>query len=492
MTTTIDALLRAAADGAAARPALTARGSTLTFAALDGAVDAAVGALRALDVSAQDRVAIVGGNVPAAVVLLFATWRLGAVAVPLNDRLRTDDRAAALAATTPTIVAELPPGPTAAAGPAGSAGTTSSAAPAGFDPHDPLRAVRLERVARADAEADVVAGTGLILTTSGSTGTPKPVLVAHQRELDTAASLGDRLALRPDDVTVLAVSISHAFGLSCLLSAIAAASETVLVDSTTSMSPLLEALAAGTVLHGSPTLFSSLVAGPRALPPQLRTGLSAGAAAPPGLLERLDDAGVTILNLYGMTELGATAATRATDPAAIRWTTSGSALPGHELRVVDGELQVRGTHVTAGYHRQPERSAAAFTADGWFRTGDVATLDAAGHLTVLGRLDDVVSVAGFTVSPAEVEACLLGHPAAAEAVVVAIPDERLGHRLAAYVVVRPGADVEPRALVSHVRQRLAGYKVPYRVEFMDDLPRVASGKPDRQALRVRATETRGR
>jgi acyl-CoA synthetase (AMP-forming)/AMP-acid ligase II len=467
--TTIDALLRASADRDGTHAALAWHGARLTYAALDAAVESCAQALRAIGVTAGDRVAIVGGNSPAAVVVLFATWRAGAVAVPINDRLRTDDRAAAFEATDPTVTATFDPSAT-------------------LDASDLLRSARLERVSQPGDDGDVVPGTGLILTTSGSTGTPKPVLVSHQRELDTASSLTERLAMTADDVTVLAVSSTHAFGLSCLLTAIASGGEVVLVDSTTSTAPLFDALGTGTVLHGSPTLFTSLVSGPRRFPPQVRTGLSAGAAAPPGLLERLDDAGLTILNLYGMTELGATTATRSSDAAAIRWTTSGSALPGHELRVVDGELHVRGAHVTAGYHRQPERTAAAFSADGWFRTGDVATLDPAGNLTVLGRLDDVVSVAGFTVSPAEVETCLLGHPDVREAVVVATPDARLGHRLRAYVVRRAGATIEPRELVSHVRQRLAGYKVPYRVEFMDDLPRVASGKPDRQQLRARATE----
>ena len=169
-------------------------------------------------------------------------------------------------------------------------------------------------------------------------------------------------------------------------------------------------------------------------------------------------------------------------------TTVGRALPGHEFRVVDGELHVRGTHVTAGYFGQPHRTAAAFTDDGWFRTGDLASIDDDGILRVTGRLDDVISVAGFNVSPAEVETCLLDHPDAVAAVVVAVPDERLGHRLAAFVVPRDAATIAPRDLLGHVRHRLAGYKVPYRVEFMDDLPRLPTGKPDRRALQTLARE----
>ena len=482
---TIDDLLQRAVERGPERVALTWRGLRLSFAELDRAVDAAVARLGDVGVSTDDRVAIVAGNVPALAVLLFATWRAGAVALPLNDRLRSDDLGSAFAATVPTITAFV------------------ERADAGADADRRARLLETTRIERRQPAGDAAPtttasavpappGTGLILTTSGSTGTPKPVLVAHQRELDTAASLTDRLSLTPDDVTVLAVSLTHAFGLSCFLAAIASGGESILVDSTTSTGPLLDAASTATVLHGSPTLFTSVASAARPLPPRVRTGLSAGAAAPPGLLERLDDAGLTICNLYGMTELGATAATRPDDPAPVRWTTAGTALPGHELRIVDGELFVRGRHVTAGYYGQPERTARAFTEDGWFRTGDTGTLDDAGNLTVLGRLDDIVSIAGFTVSPAEVEACLLGHPDAIATVVVAVPDARLGHRLSAFVVPRPRATVSPRDLVGHVRQRLAGYKVPYRVEFMDDLPRLANGKPDRHTLRARAIEAERR
>jgi acyl-CoA synthetase (AMP-forming)/AMP-acid ligase II len=214
----------------------------------------------------------------------------------------------------------------------------------------------------------------------------------------------------------------------------------------------------------------------------------AGASSPPALIERLDAAGLTVLNLYGMTEIGAAASVRPDDPPDIRRHTSGRALRGHELRVVDGELQVRGSHVSPGYFRQPERTATAFDGE-WLRTGDLGSLDSDGNLTVLGRLDDLVTVAGFNVSPAEVESCLLEHPDLVGAVIVGLPDERLGHRLAAFVVRRDGSPVRTGDVLRHVRGRLAGYKVPYRVEFMDDLPRLATGKPDRQAIQQMALST---
>lgn len=485
--TTIESLLQRAADEAASRPALRWHDRLLTYGELDALVEACAGRLREAGVERGDRVAVVTANVPAAPTLLFAAWRIGAVAAPINDRLRSDDLDAALDAVDPTAAVVIdraggPPGPS----PSELVERPGVRAALVAEPGGEIVGTTL----RSPAGERVPSPGALVLTTSGSTGPPKAVLVDHKREVESSESLAERLALGTDDVTALAVSVSHAFGLSCLLTALGAQSETILVDSTTGAGPLVDALETATVVHGSPTLFASLAPHDRALPARLRTGFVAGASAPPALLDRMDAAGLVVLNLYGMTEIGAAAATQADDPPAVRQNTSGQALPGHELQVVDGELQVRGTHVSDGYFRQPERTAEAFVGE-WLRTGDQATVDAAGNLTITGRLDDMVSIAGFNVSPAEVEACLLEHAGIVAAAVVSRPDERLGHRLVAYVEGRQGTPVESRDVLGHVRGRLAGYKVPYRVEFMDALPRLATGKPDRRALHRLAQDTDG-
>ena len=279
------------------------------------------------------------------------------------------------------------------------------------------------------------------------------------------------------------IPASHAFGLTCLLSDVAAGAETVLVESTFSLGALVAAIErrGATVLHGSPTLFGSLLkAEPDGLR-RIRAGFVGGAPAPPGLLEQVE--GLGILNLYGLTETGAVSCCRPEDPPERRRTTAGRPLPGVEVEVVDGELRVRGTGVTPGYFRRPEETAAAFE-DGWFRTGDVAVLED-GFVRISGREKELVHVGGFNVFPAEVEAVLLTHPDVAQAAVVGVEDERMGEVLRAFVVPRPGSELTPAALLQFARGRIAGYKLPYAIRLLPELPLLPSGKPDRRALAAR-------
>ena len=139
-----------------------------------------------------------------------------------------------------------------------------------------------------------------------------------------------------------------------------------------------------------------------------------------------------------------------------------------------------GEHLTPGYYRRPEETAQAFR-DGWFRTGDLAEIED-GYVSIVGRAKELVHVGGFNVVPAEVEAVLLAHPDVANAAVLGVPDERMGEALAAYVSPRPGAELDPKALIAFARSRIAGYKVPYAIEILPELPLLPSGKPDRKAL----------
>jgi acyl-CoA synthetase (AMP-forming)/AMP-acid ligase II len=204
----------------------------------------------------------------------------------------------------------------------------------------------------------------------------------------------------------------------------------------------------------------------------------------------MDRSGMKLLNLYGATEVGAAACVRPTDPPDVRYGTVGRPLATFTIRVdraSGDEVQLRGPHVTRGYHRKPVETAAAF-ADGWFRTGDVGALDDAGNLRIAGRLKDVVKVAGLNVFPAEVEGLLLTHPDVMQAVVVGIPDEKLGEALAAYVVPRRGVSLTRGDVLRFVRERVASYKVPYATHVVPSLPLLASGKADRVALRRNAAE----
>jgi acyl-CoA synthetase (AMP-forming)/AMP-acid ligase II len=423
------------------------------------------------------RVAVVAPNSVALVAGLFAAWQAGAAVVPLSARLREHELSQILADAQPAAVVSVP-------------------AHLGYSFRELLPRlaptcvfVEPEAVVVHEERGPAVPAEPLgeeiaaILYTSGTTGVPKGALVTHAREAISAPRLAQILGLRPDDVVAFVIPISHAFGLTCYLAAVSAGARAFFTESTFSLGPLLDALEAhgATVLHGSPALFTSLLkARPEGLPGV--RGFVAGAPASPELLERLDAAGMGILNVYGLTETGAVCSCRRDDPLERRLTTVGRPLPGYEVRTVDGELQIRGPHVTPGYLHRPEETAAAF-ADGWFRTGDVAEI-AGGYVRIAGRRKELVHVGGFNVFPAEVEAVLLSHPDVAQAAVVGVPHERMGEALRAFLVARPGADLTAASVLAFARPKVAGYKLPYEIRIVSELPLLASGKPDRRALAV--------
>jgi acyl-CoA synthetase (AMP-forming)/AMP-acid ligase II len=300
--------------------------------------------------------------------------------------------------------------------------------------------------------------------------------------------LNDVLRTTPDDRCVFVVPLSHAFGLSCLIAALSAGSRALLVESSFSFAPMLGAIERheASILHGSPTIFASFLKSTGGRRTRLRTGFVAGAACSPELLADLDAVGLPVLNLYGTTETGATASCRADDPPEVRHSTVGRPLPGHEVRVLGGEVQVRGPEVTIGYHGSSESTAAAFDG-GWFRTGDLGAIDTRGYLSITGRVKEVVQVAGYTVSPAEVEAVLLTHADVERVVVVGVPDEAMGEALQALVVPRPGSGLTSTSLLRFARTRIAGYKLPYAIQMVPTIPTLASGKPDRRAV-IRAVQ----
>lgn len=488
MTDTVGGLLDSAVEEHADRPALLWQGAELAYAELRQQV---VVLAKRLERSAGpaglvgQRIAIIAPNSPALAVATFAAWRVGAVAVPLTARLREWELERILGDAEPTAVVCV----------ASHGGYSFAEALERLSPGLPtLRScliagpageVEDERRSGATRVSEPLAAeVAALLYSSGTTGAPRGALVSHAREVNGARAFRGLLELKADDRAVLIVPISHAFGLTCFLATLAAGAAVVLVESTFSPGPLLRALdeRRPTLLHGSPTLFASLLdSRPEALD-GIRSGLVAGAPSPPAMLERLAAHGLLALNVYGLTEAGAVSSCRLDDPPAVRLTTVGRALPGFELRVAnDGVLELRGSALTPGYFGRSAPDVDAFV-DGWFRTGDLATIEG-GYVRIVGRAKDVVQVGGFTVVPAEVEAVLLEHPDVLEAAVLGRPSERMGEVLEAFVVARPGAVLTSIDLLRFARSRVAGYKVPYALRMLPSLPVLASGKPDRRRLR---------
>ena len=332
----------------------------------------------------------------------------------------------------------------------------------------------------------------LILYTSGSTGRPKGAVLSHAA-LDAAlvSWAGPVMGLTGTDCVLATLPLSHSFGINgALLAPILAGARVAIVESFTPAAALAAISQHGvTVFPGVATMFRRLLDTPALDPSELTTlriAVSGAAPCPWDLAQEWRArTGVRILRGYGMTELFRPISYRADDardlPESI-----GRPVPGVELRIVNdagrpqpagetGELWIRSPAVMEGYLEAQEETRAVL-ADGWFRTGDLATISSDGFVAIAGRKKELILRGGYSVVPAEVEAVLLTHPAVAEAAVVGEPHPDLGEEVVAFVTLRAGAPVDPAALIAHCRERLAGYKYPRRVTVLDALPKSATGK----------------
>jgi acyl-CoA synthetase (AMP-forming)/AMP-acid ligase II len=338
----------------------------------------------------------------------------------------------------------------------------------------------------------------LIAHTSGTTALPKRVPVTHRMQLAAARARNARREIGPYDTGLLLAPIASVMFLTSLITMLAAGGSAVVL-------PALGPAAALRANHhlrptwmqaGLPLFGAMLQALPRhpelAWNPRLRLVTWGGAGADRSLADRLSTAfGVPSDGTYGLSEASAVALPGR--PGTNKLDSVGEAaaceirIVGDDGRVLPagerGEIVVRGPSLFAGYLDDPETTAAAFTPDGWFRTGDLGHLDAAGALFVAGRVKDQINRGGAKIAPAEVEAVLLAHPAIADAAVFAVPDPALGEEAVAAVVLRPGTTATPRELRAWMLDRLATTKAPRRIWFVSALPRTETGKVRRAELR---------
>jgi len=336
----------------------------------------------------------------------------------------------------------------------------------------------------------------LLAYTSGTTGRPKGVPLTHRQVAVSVRAVMAAWRWQADDVLVHALPLYHQHGLGGLHTALFGGS-TVHIRSKFSADDLVRAAAQtrASVLFAVPTIYQALAQDPATRAGGLRgLRLAVCGSAPlsPALAARLPSVlGRLPLVRYGTTESGLDVSNPVTGP---RPDTLGVPLPGVLARVQaadgpadpgqDGEIQVRGPHVFAGYWNDPDATAAAFTPDGWFRTGDIGTVDpATGHLMIRGRTKEMIISGGLNVYPREVEIALESHPSVAEAAVAGVPDERWGERVTAWVVLRNGHDLDEEGLIAHARSVLAAYKCPKRVFQRAELPRNHLGKIVRSQLR---------
>jgi len=327
----------------------------------------------------------------------------------------------------------------------------------------------------------------LIGYTSGTTGAPKGAVLSHRNLLASSESV--RLAWRwsADDRLVLALPLFHIHGLGVGLHGTLLAGASAVLLPRFDPGAVLDSAAVhdATLFFGVPTMYARLAASSRLGElARLRLCVSGSAPLPPAVFDRLaEGSDQRVLERYGMTETGM----NVSNPYAgeRRPGTVGFPLPGVELRLAeDGEIQLRGRNVFTGYRGRPEATAAAFTADGWFRTGDIGEHDPDGYLRLVGRARELIITGGLNVYPREVEDVLLEHPAVGEVAVAGLPDAEWGEVVAAWVVPSSaGAPPSADELAGFASERLARFKCPRRVVVVDALPRNALGKVLRHELR---------
>jgi long-chain acyl-CoA synthetase len=411
------------------------------------------------NIAPNEPVHVVIGNRPSDLGTLLGVWQAGAVAVPIH------------VSAAPSTIARV---------------QRTSRARFSIDGD------RLDAFGQsAPPDRALLGDAALVIFTSGSTGEPKGVVIGHRRLADKLAVLDSLLKIQSNDVVLLPLQLTFIFGLWVSLLALMKGARLVLVPKFTSEA-MTFGLSEATVLAGVPSMFRTLLSYPTMAAPKLRSILTGGEVLSPVLARAiLRLAPVAIHDLYGLTETGSCdfclgpadqpqgfgTIGRATERVVFRLVHDGRTVAAGET----GELQIRTPFGMSGYLDNPQLTAAAFDG-GYFRTGDIARLTAAGYVELVGRAKDIISRGGNKIAPLEIDNLLAEHPDIAAALCAGIADERLGEVIHAVIVPRAGIRLDTAALRDWLLARTERFKVPDIFHIRDALPSGSSGKADRRAV----------
>ncbi len=491
------------------------QGVRQTYAELDAAVDLLARGLLAAGITTGDRVGIWSPNRAEWVHVQFATARIGAILVNVNPAYRTSELAYALHQSGCRLLVAAP------------AHLTSDYRAMVAEVEGDLPELERTVFLGSSAWDDLIAGGHAVAEddlralsasldpddpiniqyTSGTTGFPKGATLSHRNILNNAYFVGNALRLTEQDRLCVPVPLYHCFGMVMgVLGCTTRGATIVLPGAAFDAERVLRTVAGErcTALYGVPTMFIAELARPEVGEldlSSLRTGIMAGSPCPVEVMKRviadlhMDE--VTIA--YGMTETSPVSTQTAVDDSIHHRTeTVGRVHPHVEIRIADpetgrtvdhgetGELCTRGYSVMLGYWDDPERTAEAVDGDGWMHTGDLATMDPDGYVSIVGRSKDMVIRGGENVYPREVEEFLYTHPDVEDVQVVGVPDERYGEELMAWVKPRPGAAPDAESIREFCRGRIAHYKIPRYVRLVEEFPMTVTGKVQKFRLREMA------
>src|SRR3954454_13220023 len=462
--------------------------TTVTYAMLDEGSARVAALLREKGFEPGDRVGIMLPNVPYFGVVYYGVLRAGGVVVPMNVLLKgrevkfyLEDPGAKLLFAWHDF------------GDAAKEGAEAAGAEAIL-----VKPGEFEQLL-ADAEPDTSVAerdgddTAVILYTSGTTGTPKGAELTHENLRKNCEISAKNLAKASEDAVLLgALPLFHSFGQTCGLNA------AVSVGACLSMIPRFDPGKAlqiierdgVTIFQGVPTMYHTMLNHPDrddADVSSLRACMSGGAAMPVEVMKEFEEAfGCEVLEGYGLSETSPVASFN--HPGQERKPGSiGTPIEGVEMRVLDdegqevpqgevGEIAIRGHNVMKGYWNRDDATREVMTDDGWFRTGDMAKVDEDGYFFIVDRKKDMIIRGGYNVYPREVEEVLYEHPAVSEAAVVGVPDASMGEEVGAAIVLKEGEEADADEIKAYVKERVAGYKYPRKIWFLDELPKGPTGK----------------
>jgi malonyl-CoA/methylmalonyl-CoA synthetase len=454
--------------------------------------------LDALGLEEGARIAVQVEKSVEAMILYLATLRAGYVFLPLNTAYQSAEIEYFIGNAEPAVVVCTSRNASWVGSIANAAGTRHV-----FTLDDDRTGTLLEvaaqcsdRHAVAHKNADDLAA---ILYTSGTTGRSKGAMLTHGNLLSNAEVLKDYWGWTKGDVLIHALPIFHVHGLFVALHGALLNGSKMIWFSRFDPKRVVEKLPEATVFMGVPTLYVRLLAEPGLTREAVRNMRLFVAGSAPLLIETFDEwrerTGHTILERYGMSEtVMLTSNPYSPAQGERRGGTVGFALPGVQLRVRDdsgrdcttdeiGNIQVSGPNVFVGYWRMPEKTKEEFTADGFFKTGDVGKIDGRGYITIVGRSKDLIISGGYNVYPAEIEGYINELPGVAESAVVGVPHPDFGEVGVAIVIPKPGAALDADAIVAELKSKLANFKIPKRCFVVNELPRNTMGKVQKALLR---------